>query len=146
MLWCSCCALLQVVLLGSGMDTRPWRLALPPGIAWFEVDRLDVLTAKHQELAAAGVQLVGQGNDGIPPTTAAAAAKVKKNGKQYAHPLKASSWSCVAVDLQVPGWSRPLVVAGFNPAEPTVWVAEGLMYYLEPHTVAPLLQVRGSAV
>ena len=27
----------QVVVLGSGLDSRPWRLALPPGVTWFEV-------------------------------------------------------------------------------------------------------------
>lgn len=36
----------QVVLLGSGMDSRPWRLELPEGVSWFEVDRADVLAAK----------------------------------------------------------------------------------------------------
>ena len=34
---------MQVVLLGSGMDTRPWRLDLPAGVHWFEVDQQDVL-------------------------------------------------------------------------------------------------------
>lgn len=44
-------------MLGSGMDARPWRLALPPGVAWFEVDRADVLSAKQRLLRAHGVQL-----------------------------------------------------------------------------------------
>jgi O-methyltransferase involved in polyketide biosynthesis len=50
----------QVVVLGAGMDTRPWRLQLPPGVAWFEVDRHDVIAAKQQLLqrhGAATVQL-----------------------------------------------------------------------------------------
>jgi hypothetical protein len=33
--------------------------------------------------------------------------------------------------------------AGFDPAKPTVWVVEGLIYYLEPADARKLLQVRG---
>jgi hypothetical protein len=49
----------QVVLLGAGMDSRPWRLALPPGVAWFEVDRQDVLHAKAGTLQQHGAQVDG---------------------------------------------------------------------------------------
>jgi methyltransferase (TIGR00027 family) len=28
----------QVVVLGAGLDTRAWRLALPAGLAWFDID------------------------------------------------------------------------------------------------------------
>ncbi|GFR48857.1 hypothetical protein Agub_g10811, partial [Astrephomene gubernaculifera] len=48
---------LQVVLLGSGLDARPWRLALPPGLRWLEVDRRDVLAAKQARLRALGAEL-----------------------------------------------------------------------------------------
>ncbi len=50
------CGLLQVVLLGAGMDTRAWRLELPPGVAWFEVDTADVLGAKRAIMTRAGAQ------------------------------------------------------------------------------------------
>ena len=46
-----------MVLLGAGMDSRPWRLDLPPGVAWFEVDRQDVLEAKTSTLQRHGVQV-----------------------------------------------------------------------------------------
>lgn len=46
----------QVVLLGSGMDSRPWRLPLPPGVHWYEVDRCDVLAAKQARLRDIGAQ------------------------------------------------------------------------------------------
>ncbi|EFJ49541.1 hypothetical protein VOLCADRAFT_89847 [Volvox carteri f. nagariensis] len=48
---------LQVVVLGSGLDARPWRLPLPPGVRWFEVDRGDVLAAKRARLDALGAQI-----------------------------------------------------------------------------------------
>ena len=41
-------------MLGAGMDTRAWRLPLPPRTHWFEVDRGDVLEAKRRTLAHAG--------------------------------------------------------------------------------------------
>lgn len=47
----------QVVMLGAGMDSRPWRLPLPPGVRWFEIDRVDVLNAKCKALAKAGAAL-----------------------------------------------------------------------------------------
>ena len=55
---------MQVVMLGAGMDTRPWRIELPPGIYWFEVDRPDVMRAKQQELVSAGAQISKTHSDG----------------------------------------------------------------------------------
>jgi len=40
-----------VLNLASGLDTRPYRLALPPGLRWIEVDFPDVLTYKQGVLA-----------------------------------------------------------------------------------------------
>jgi methyltransferase (TIGR00027 family) len=40
----------QVVLLGAGLDTRAYRLALPADLAWFELDRSAVFTAKDHVL------------------------------------------------------------------------------------------------
>ena len=40
-----------VVLLGAGLDARPWRLDLPPQLRWIEVDFPDVLNYKSQLLA-----------------------------------------------------------------------------------------------
>ena len=35
-----------VLSVGCGLDTRPWRLALPPGLRWIEVDFADLLDYK----------------------------------------------------------------------------------------------------
>lgn len=42
---------------GAGMDSRAWRLKLPSGITWFELDRKDVLDVKLQLLKENGAQV-----------------------------------------------------------------------------------------
>ncbi len=42
-----------VVNLAAGLDTRPYRLELPPSLRWIEVDLPDILTYKEQKLADA---------------------------------------------------------------------------------------------
>lgn len=113
----------QVVMLGAGMDSRPWRLPLPSGVSWFEVDRQDVLRAKQTTLQQAGAP-TDKGDQGISPK----------------FPLKASSWQCVSCDLQTPGWSQELCSVGYQRDQPTIWVAEGLLTYLRPDTVQPMLK------
>jgi methyltransferase (TIGR00027 family) len=39
-----------VLILGAGLDTRPWRLDLPPGLRWIEVDFPDMLDYKYARL------------------------------------------------------------------------------------------------
>ena len=46
----------QVVLLGAGLDTRAFRLHLPPHLDWFEIDDGDLLADKETALAAAGAR------------------------------------------------------------------------------------------
>jgi methyltransferase (TIGR00027 family) len=41
----------MVVNLGAGLDTRPYRLPLPPTLRWVEVDYPDFMTWKDQQLA-----------------------------------------------------------------------------------------------
>jgi methyltransferase (TIGR00027 family) len=42
----------KVLNLAAGLDTRPYRLALPPDFAWVEADLPDLLAEKEQALAA----------------------------------------------------------------------------------------------
>ncbi|DBA98528.1 TPA: hypothetical protein ACH3X1_014334, partial [Trebouxia sp. C0004] len=44
----------QVVCLGAGLDTRPWRMLFPPQTAVFEVDVANVLSFKQRKLHDAG--------------------------------------------------------------------------------------------
>lgn len=47
----------QVVILGSGLDTRPYRLWWPPGTTVYEIDRPQLLDFKSERLHALGAQL-----------------------------------------------------------------------------------------
>ncbi len=46
-------AVSQAVLVAAGMDTRAYRLELPHELAWYELDRPELLAAKDRELTAA---------------------------------------------------------------------------------------------
>lgn len=86
----------QVVLLGAGLDTRPYRLSLPPDLDWYEVDRAGAFDDKEQQLA-------GQ-----------------------------TPWCrrhLVVADV-AEDWTAPLMSAGFDPDRITLWLAEGLFFYL----------------
>lgn len=41
----------SVLSVGCGLDTRPWRLQLPPDLRWIEVDFQDMLDYKHKLMA-----------------------------------------------------------------------------------------------
>jgi O-methyltransferase involved in polyketide biosynthesis len=71
----------QLVIVGAGMDTRAWRLPLPPGLAVFEIDRSDVLNAKKWSLYKSG-------------------AEQQQNGASAARfPLRCGSWTPVPINL-----------------------------------------------
>jgi methyltransferase (TIGR00027 family) len=44
----------QVVVVAAGMDARAYRLALPPDLAWYELDRPELLALKDQVLTEVG--------------------------------------------------------------------------------------------
>jgi methyltransferase (TIGR00027 family) len=90
----------QVVLLGAGLDARPFRLDLHSDTAVYEVDTPPVLRFKQDVLDRYGLKPAGVR---VP----------------------------VEVDLR-DDWSSALTTAGFSPAEPAAWVAEGLIMYLAP--------------
>ncbi|MCJ1461832.1 hypothetical protein MMC07_000431 [Pseudocyphellaria aurata] len=110
-----------VVVLGSGLDSRPWRLPLPAHVAWFEVDWPDCISGKKARLAGIG----------------AATSPGETHAK---HPLKSASWAGVSTDLAQPGFIKDLEAAGFSQALPSVFLCEGLLYYLQPAQVDELLQ------
>ena len=88
---------MQVVLLGSGLDTKAWRLEFPAGTAIFELDQRDMSAFKLRRLAASKAQ-----------TNAAL------DRAAFKHPLKAASWAWVATDLMHPEWVADLEAAGFQ--------------------------------
>lgn len=116
----------QVVLLGSGMDSRPWRLEGVSNANWFEVDRADVLRVKASVLSRAGASFSRERNS------------------RAKFPLKCKSWIGVPLDLEEMGWTKKLIAAGFDLSRPTCWVLEGLLYYLEPSSVPLILREAAS--
>lgn len=95
----------QVVHLGSGVDTRGWRLT-QSSCTFFDLDR----------------DLVLRYRDAIT--------------QRHGHP-RPPSVVPVAVDL-TDDWTDALTNAGLSVDIPTLWVAEGLLYYLDPITVRDL--------
>lgn len=45
----------QIVSLGAGLDSRPLRLACPPGTAWYELDLPTMVDIKESLIAEAGI-------------------------------------------------------------------------------------------
>lgn len=107
----SATAFTQVVILGSGMDTRAYRLPWPSGTHVFELDRPSVVAWKAAQLTAAAVDLRSSG------------VAVHSAG----------------VDLTDPAWVTALTALPFDPTRPTLWIVEGLLYYFSPAHVTALL-------
>jgi methyltransferase (TIGR00027 family) len=99
----------QVVLLGAGLDTRALRLSWPPDTTVFEVDQPDVLLYKHEVLRRAGA-------------SAGCARRVE-----------------MPADLTGADWPAQLIDAGLDPSAPSVWLAEGFLFYLTTDSIGTLL-------
>ncbi|KAL5558046.1 hypothetical protein UlMin_034257 [Ulmus minor] len=99
----------QVVLLGAGMDARAYRLSCLKETDVFEVDLPAVLQMKSTLLQAA----MESTND--PPQHLKIAAK---------------SLTRVAADIKGNDWLEKLTISGFVQEKNTVWVLEGILYYL----------------
>lgn len=112
----------QVVVLGAGMDARPWRLVLPQGVTWFEVDLGNVVNLKKKLLKDAEAAMSSEAN------------------KTARFPLRCSRWCAVTGDVEHKRWLDTIVDAGFMPEATTLWVLEGLLVYLEPQKVPELLK------
>lgn len=89
----------QVVMVAAGLDTRAYRLGLPPQTHVFEVDVPAILAFKDSVLLAA-------------------------NAEPSCHR------SVVAVDLR-DDWPAALLRVEFLPSQPTAWLLEGILFYLE---------------
>jgi methyltransferase (TIGR00027 family) len=99
----------QVVILGSGMDTRPYRLWWPPGTTVYEIDQPEVVDFKTEVLRGLGAELT-------------------------------ANRRAIGIDLRR-DWPDGLRRVGFDAAQPTAWVAEGLLVgYLPPDAQNRLLQ------
>ena len=160
----------QVVCLGCGMDTRPWRLEFPSAktskkASWFDVDSGRVLRAKARELDAAGAdipegsfalafaeeeeeELAGEKEESKKKREKAEKKKKKKKKrkKKVLFPLKVSSYVAVPADVSRPGeLSAALARAGHDATKPTIFVAEGLLMYLGERGASACLSATAEA-
>jgi methyltransferase (TIGR00027 family) len=107
----------QVVLLGAGMDTRAYRLALAD-VAWFEVDLAAISDLKQSLLEQVPASLRPHRN---PCTGALEHLKLDIS---------------VSVDALLPA----LQTRGFDATAPVLYVMEGLLYYLSKQENQALFQ------
>lgn len=104
----------QVVLLAAGMDTRAFRSNWLPGTRLYELDRPELLAAKDEVLARASAR-------------------------------PACERRTLGADLERPSsWTEALLEAGYEVGEPSVWLMEGLLFYMNEAAVRDLLAVAGS--
>ncbi|HEX7936059.1 MAG TPA: SAM-dependent methyltransferase [Paraburkholderia sp.] len=92
----------QLVLIGSGYDSRAWRFEAPVPLTFYEVDISDVHRSKAERAAAAG--LAAPANRIVP----------------------------IDAQLDAGGLVARLDAAGLDWREPLTVLAEGVLYYLEP--------------
>lgn len=112
----------QVVVIGSGMDTRPWRMALPPMTKWLEIDTEEVVHAKKRGLEACRAETVPHSNTSY-------------------YPLRTAQWDIYAADVSEEiDWARVLDSHGFELDQPIVWVLENVLMYLSQENVKYLLE------
>ena len=90
----------QLVILGSGLDSRSLRLDLPSDCVVYELDRPQVVAFKRRVLHDIAA-------------------------------TPATPTRFVGIDLCAE-WPDALCAAGFDPRQPTMWLAEGLFPYLSP--------------
>lgn len=127
----------QVVLLGAGMDTRAYRLKCLEGCNVFEVDLPKIVDFKSALLKCA-TATEGSGED---EEKAEAVADAPQRAR-----LCADRVVRVAADLASEEWWDKLRAAGFQTEKdncqcpPTVWVLEGLLYYLRDAEARALLK------
>ncbi|XP_057975690.1 uncharacterized protein LOC131163019 [Malania oleifera] len=97
----------QVVLLGAGMDARAYRLSCLKESHVFEIDFPEVLQMKATLLRAATESI---------------------NENHLV--LEAKSLNRVAADIRDSDWLEKLQKSGYVLDKNTVWVLEGILYYL----------------
>ncbi|GAB2291292.1 hypothetical protein Dimus_025551 [Dionaea muscipula] len=98
----------QIILLGAGMDMRAYRLGYLKNSDVFEVDFAEVLQVKEHLLQLAAVD----------------------QDEKQKHTMTAKTLRRVAADLRDDNWPEKLQSSGFLPERNTVWILEGILYYL----------------
>ncbi|XP_060199680.1 uncharacterized protein LOC132628021 isoform X2 [Lycium barbarum] len=109
----------QVVILGAGMDTRAYRLSCLKDSNIFEVDFPEVLRMKTTILEAA----------------------TETTDERKHQIMMAKSLNRVAADLREKDWLEKLQESGLKLNKKTVWVLEGILYYLSHSNAMEVLKI-----
>ncbi|XP_059279120.1 uncharacterized protein LOC132033226 [Lycium ferocissimum] len=109
----------QVVILGAGMDTRAYRLSCLKDSNIFEVDFREVLHMKTTILEAA----------------------TETTDERKHQMMMAKSLNRVAADLRKKDWLEKLQESGLKLNKKTVWVLEGILYYLSHSNAMEVLKI-----
>lgn len=99
----------QIVLLGSGFDTRAYRMTSITDAAIFEIDYEMVLNVKRNTLRAHDIEPICR------------------------------DYSAIGVDFSHQEFITPLVSHGFLPSSSALWIVEGLTGYLSAQDNSRLL-------
>jgi O-methyltransferase involved in polyketide biosynthesis len=152
----------QVVLLGAGLDSRANRLECLARCAVFEVDQASVIAYKRAKLAEiAEAKLLAASLAHVPgdlsrPVSAAVVAPMLSKDRRYVAEERKQRISSVAettlsehsaaadshsksdsASAPVDDWAAGLLAAGFSRKDPTIWIAEGVLMYLNERQVRP---------
>ncbi|GFP98434.1 putative S-adenosyl-l-methionine-dependent methyltransferase rha1_ro00605 [Phtheirospermum japonicum] len=109
----------ECYIIPAGMDARSYRLSCLKDSTVFEVDFPEVLHAKATIIDAA----VNSKDEHHHPTTTA------------------KSLTRVPADLAEDDWLEKLQISGFEPNKCTVWILEGILYYLSHSHAVKVLQI-----
>ncbi|KAF5828130.1 S-adenosyl-L-methionine-dependent methyltransferase [Dunaliella salina] len=111
---------LQVVNVGCGMDTRPWRLHFPPDVSWTDVDTPEIIDLKRKLLIEQEVDMGGK------------QAEQPEQSRPSRFLLRASRYSLLGhtVSSEAGSFKEALQQTAHDPKLPTLWIMEGLLYYL----------------
>ena len=105
----------QVVILGAGLDTRVARLTFPVDTIVYEVDFDQVVAFKREVFARRAI-------------------------------APKAGWLTIGADVTAPSeLVSALIEKGFDPTARTVWVAEGLLFYLAEDASNALVAAAGSS-
>lgn len=127
----------NVVSLGCGMDTRPWRLNMTGyAVSWVDIDQPCIAQLKQKLLSQAHAQTANS------ETTQHSITK-QADGDGYSHnfPLHVLSYNIQGVDLSTSSLTETLLHSKWNPRSPTIWLLEAVIYYLPISAASQLLNV-----
>ena len=115
----------QVVLLGAGMDSRAFRFPYyNDDVTFYEIDNLNVLRLKEKKLQESLSTKQSKSNQQL----------ILENMILQGNKRR-KVISCNIENENGHGWSQPLLQSGYNPNLSTIWVLEGLTYYISSEEI-----------